>query len=543
MNIINMSKLTKSYTGEVIFENIKYDLNEGDCVGLVGRNGEGKSTLLKLMAGIESPTEGQISWQKNISIGYLNQLPTYEDDKQVYECLSEVFEEINHISKQMQSIETDMANQTDQMEQLLKKYGHLQEQFEERGGYERDAQIRRVSHGLKINHLLSHTWGKLSGGERTKVGLAQILLQQPKLLLLDEPTNHLDISSIDWLADFIKQYFGAVVIVSHDRYFLDDTVNQIAEIDQGQLHIYHGNYSYFVKEKEARIIREFEAYQTQQKKIKKMEDSVKQLRLWASQAKPPNAAMYKRAKSMEKALDRIKRLDKPILEHKKMNVNLAEGQRVSNDVIELEHVSKMYEDILFEEIDLLIRRKEHVAIIGDNGTGKSTLLKMMMNQIEPDEGIVKRASNLRIGYLSQHTFEDIEDQSVIATFREAVHVTEGQARHILAQFMFYGEDVFNKISSLSGGEKMRLRWAQIVNQDFNVLVLDEPTNHLDIDAKETIEDALIDYNGTIIAVSHDRYFLNKLFDTTYLLKDKKLTKYEGNYDYVIEKTKENKTDA
>ncbi|GGI02913.1 ribosomal protection-like ABC-F family protein [Mammaliicoccus vitulinus] len=543
MNIINMSKLTKSYTGEVIFENIKYDLNEGDCVGLVGRNGEGKSTLLKLMAGIESPTEGQISWQKNISIGYLNQLPTYEDDKQVYECLSEVFEEINHISKQMQSIETDMANQTDQMEQLLKKYGHLQEQFEERGGYERDAQIRRVSHGLKINHLLSHTWGKLSGGERTKVGLAQILLQQPKLLLLDEPTNHLDISSIDWLADFIKQYSGAVVIVSHDRYFLDDTVNQIAEIDQGQLHIYHGNYSYFVKEKEARIIREYEAYQTQQKKIKKMEDSIKQLRLWASQAKPPNAAMYKRAKSMEKALVRIKRLDKPILEHKKMNVNLAEGQRVSNDVIELEHVSKMYEDILFEEIDLLIRRKEHVAIIGDNGTGKSTLLKMMMNQIEPDEGIVKRASNLRIGYLSQHTFEDIEDQSVIATFREAVHVTEGQARHILAQFMFYGEDVFNKISSLSGGEKMRLRWAQIVNQDFNVLVLDEPTNHLDIDAKETIEDALIDYNGTIIAVSHDRYFLNKLFDTTYLLKDKKLTKYEGNYDYVIEKTKENKTDA
>lgn len=543
MNIINMSKLTKSYTGEVIFENIKYDLNEGDCVGLVGRNGEGKSTLLKLMAGIESPTEGQISWQKNISIGYLNQLPTYEDDKQVYECLSEVFEEINHISKQMQSIETDMANQTDQMEQLLKKYGHLQEQFEERGGYERDAQIRRVSHGLKINHLLSHTWGKLSGGERTKVGLAQILLQQPKLLLLDEPTNHLDISSIDWLADFIKQYSGAVVIVSHDRYFLDDTVNQIAEIDQGQLHIYHGNYSYFVKEKEARIIREFEAYQIQQKKIKKMEDSIKQLRLWASQAKPPNAAMYKRAKSMEKALDRIKRLDKPILEHKKMNVNLAEGQRVSNDVIELEHVSKMYEDILFEEIDLLIRRKEHVAIIGDNGTGKSTLLKMMMNQIEPDEGIVKRASNLRIGYLSQHTFEDIEDQSVIATFREAVHVTEGQARHILAQFMFYGDDVFNKISSLSGGEKMRLRWAQIVNQDFNVLVLDEPTNHLDIDAKETIEDALIDYNGTIIAVSHDRYFLNKLFDTTYLLKDKKLTKYEGNYDYVIEKTKENKTAA
>ena len=258
-----------------------------------------------------------------------------------------------------------------------------------------------------------------------------------------------------------------------------------------------------------------------------MEDSIKQLRLWASQAKPPNAAMYKRAKSMEKALNRIKRLDKPVLENKKMNVNLTEGQRVSNDVIEFKNVSKMYEDILFEDIDLLIRRKEHVSIIGNNGTGKSTLLKMMMHQVEPDDGEVHCASNLRIGYLSQHTFENIENQTVIETFRDVVHVTEGQARHILAQFMFYGEDVFNKVESLSGGEKMRLRWAQIVNQDFNVLILDEPTNHLDIDSKETIEEALLEYEGTVIAVSHDRYFLNKLFDITYLLQDKQLTKYEG----------------
>lgn len=535
MNIINMSKLSKSYTGDLIFEDIKYDLNEGDCVGLVGRNGEGKSTLLKLMAGIEVPTEGQISWQKNISIGYLNQLPQYEEDKEIYECLSEVFKEINHVSQKMKFLEDEMANNADDLERLLKQYGALQETFEEIGGYERDALIRRVSHGLKIEQLLNQTWGNLSGGERTKVGLAQILLQQPKLLLLDEPTNHLDISSIDWLANFIKQYNGAVMIVSHDRYFLDETVNQILEIDQGHLHIYHGNYSYFVKEKEARIIREFEAYQTQQKKIKKMEDSIKQLRLWASQAKPPNAAMYKRAKSMEKALNRIKRLDKPVLENKKMNVNLTEGQRVSNDVIEFKKVSKMYEDILFEDIDLLIRRKEHVAIIGNNGTGKSTLLKMMMHQVEPDDGEVHCASNLRIGYLSQHTFENIENQTVIETFRDVVHVTEGQARHILAQFMFYGEDVFNKVESLSGGEKMRLRWAQIVNQDFNVLILDEPTNHLDIDSKETIEEALLEYEGTVIAVSHDRYFLNKLFDITYLLQDKQLTKYEGNYDYVKEK--------
>src|SRR5699024_8318364 len=299
-----------------------------------------------------------------------------------------------------------------------------------------------------------------------------------------------------------------------------------------------GNYSYFVKEKEARIIREFEAYQTQQKRIKKMEESIKQLRLWASQAKPPNAAMYKRAKSMEKALDRIKRVEKPILENKKMNVNLSEGQRVSNDVVEFVNISKMYDDILFENINLLIRRKEHVAIIGDNGTGKSTILKLILGNEEQDEGKIKLAPNLRIGYLSQHTFENLNSETAIEVFREVVNVTEGQARHILAQFLSYGEDVFKPIKYLSGGEKMRLRWAQIVNQNFNVLILDEPTNHLDIDSTETIEDALAKYNGTTIAVSHDRYFLNKLLNIAYLLKQQIVTQYEGNYDYVKEKIKQ-----
>ena len=242
---------------------------------------------------------------------------------------------------------------------------------------------------------------------------------------------------------------------------------------------------------------------------------------------------------MEKALARIKRVEKPILENKKMNVNLSEGQRVSNDVVEFVNVSKMYDDILFENINLLIRRKEHVAIIGDNGTGKSTILKLILGNEEQDEGKIKLAPNLRIGYLSQHTFENLNSETVIEVFREVVNVTEGQARHILAQFLFYGEDVFKPIKYLSGGEKMRLRWAQIVNQNFNVLILDEPTNHLDIDSKETIEDALEKYNGTIIAVSHDRYFLNKLFNITYLLKEQILTKYEGNYDYVKEKIKQN----
>nr|WP_281059144.1 ATP-binding cassette domain-containing protein [Staphylococcus sp. GDX8P54P] len=307
------------------------------------------------------------------------------------------------------------------------------------------------------------------------------------------------------------------------------------EIDQKALHTYNGNYSYFVEEREKRLLAEFETYKTQQKKIKKMKESIKQLRTWASQAKPPNAAMYRRAKSMEKALNRIKRLERPTLNSKKMNMELEEGKRVSNRVVEMENVAKGYDYPLFENVNMLIRRGEHVAIIGDNGTGKSTLLKMILGITSVDEGSIKTANNLKIGYLSQHEFESDNNDTLLNTIREKVNVSEGQARHILANFMFYGKDVFKKINDLSGGEKIRLRWAQIVNTDYNLLVLDEPTNHLDIDAKETIEDALLDYEGSIIAVSHDRYFLNKLFNTTYLLKDKTLEKFEGNYNYIKEK--------
>lgn len=536
MNILNMSQLTKSYTGDIIFEDLKYDLNDGDRVGLVGRNGEGKTTLLKLMAGKELPTEGHISWQKDITIGLLDQIPEYSDEVTVYECLSSSFIEVNEIEHQLTAMESKMSDNTKKMDTLLRQYGELQEAYEKFGGYEKDAQIRRIANGLKIDELLNHQWQFLSGGERTKVGLAQILLHKPELLLLDEPTNHLDIFSIDWLMDFIKSYAGAVVIISHDRYFLDNTVNQIIEIDQGKLHVYHGNYSYFVEEKEKRILQEFEAYQNQQKKIRKMEASIKQLKLWASQAKPPNAAMYRRAKSMEKALNRIRRLDRPVMDTDKMNMDLKESKRVSNDVFEMKEVTKIYESILFEEISMLIQRKENISIIGENGTGKTTLLKILLGTVEPEEGTVKPATNLKIGYLSQNPFENSKDERVMEKFREGLHLTEGEARHKLAQFMFYGADVFKKISSLSGGEKIRLRWAQIVNQDFNVLILDEPTNHLDIDAKETVEDALLDYEGTIIAVSHDRYFLNKIFNLTYLLEDRKLTRYEGNYDYYKEKS-------
>lgn len=535
MNILNASNISKSYVEETLFDNIKVTLNSGDTVGLVGRNGEGKTTLLRLLAGLEKPSEGIISWKKNVRIGYLDQIPDYENDTSVYQCLKSVFQELNAISEQLETIENKMAEDIESITTLMSRYGELQTYYEENGGYEIDAKIRKVTYGLNIDHLLDTEWGNLSGGERTKVGLAQMLIKSTDLLLLDEPTNHLDIKSIEWLANYIENFDGATVIVSHDRYFLDETVDQIIEIDQKMLHIYNGNYSNFVEEREKRLLVEFEAYKTQQKKIKKMKESIKQLRTWASQAKPPNAAMYRRAKSMEKALNRIERLEKPTLDSKKMNMKLEEGKRVSNRVIEMENVAKGYDYLLFENVNMLVRRGEHVAIIGDNGTGKSTLLKIILGLTSVDAGAIKTANNLKIGYLSQHEFESDNDDTLLNTIRGKVNVTEGEARHILANFMFYGKDVFKKVKDLSGGEKIRLRWAQIVNTDYNLLVLDEPTNHLDIDAKETIEDALLNFEGSIITVSHDRYFLNKLFNTTYLLKNKTLEKFEGNYNYIKEK--------
>lgn len=538
MNIINVSNVKKTFTSDIIFENLKFEVSAQDRIGLVGRNGEGKTTLLNLLAGMEKQDEGHISWRKNLSVGMLIQQPEFPDDQCVMEILMEAFEELNEINDEMEVLENKMAEGTAHLEKIIEKYGRLQETYEELGGYSRHNQVKKVATGLKIDDLLEKSWHVLSGGERTKTGLARLLLTSPDLLLLDEPTNHLDISSIEWLTSFIKGYDGSVVIVSHDRYFLDDTVNKIFEIEQNMLHIYHGDYSYFVKEKEARILREFQEFQDQQKKMQKMKKTIKQLKLWANQASPPNAGLHRRAKSMEKALERIERVKKPVVNPSTMRVTLSRNEKVSNDIFVLKNIAKMYDDILFENLNLLVRRDEHIAIVGDNGTGKSTLVRMLLGGTEADEGEISVAPNISIGYLSQHTFSEVSKKTVLEVFREEVSVTEGQTRHILAQFLFYGEDVFKTIGNLSGGEKMRLRWAQIVNQEHNVLILDEPTNHLDIDSKETLEDALEKYDGTIIAVSHDRHFLDKHFNVTYWVENRQLTRFEGNYTYARRKKQE-----
>lgn len=536
MIVFSMQQVMQQYGAQTIFEKMSLEIQEKSRIGLIGRNGEGKTTLLKLIANSEQPSEGRISWRKGLTVGLLEQSPQLTEEKEVYAALYDSFEELMQMKKRMNQLEISMAGPQNDLEKLLEQYGKLQAQFERQGGYEIDAKIHQVATGLQIVSLLDKSWQQLSGGERTKVGLAKILLEKPDLLLLDEPTNHLDFSAIDWLTAFVRDYAGTVLIVSHDRYFLDDVTTETYEIDQGELYTYSGNYSYFIKEKEERLLNEFQQYQDQQKKIKKMKETIKRLKEWANQANPPNAGLHRRAKSMEKALNRIEMLKKPTMNQKKMSLQLDATERTGKNVFKLEQVGKIYGDrILFEELDLHIRYQDRVAIVGSNGTGKSTLLKLLLEQIEPDAGEVQVGTNLSIGYLSQHTVEMNQKFTVIAEFRDKINVTEGQARHLLAKFLFYGEDVFKPVNRLSGGEKMRLRWAQMVHLEHNVLILDEPTNHLDIDSKEVLEEALSQFEGTIIAVSHDRYFLDHYFQTTYVLKEGMLTRFEGNYTFAKKK--------
>ncbi|MCS0669804.1 ribosomal protection-like ABC-F family protein [Cytobacillus firmus] len=531
----------KSYGGNTVFENICFEIHERDRVGLTGRNGSGKTTLFKLLAGAEVPDTGKIHWRKGCEIGYLAQIPDYPAGMKAIDVLKTAFTYLLEMEKTMKKMEQQMANENvpDQLNKLIGEYGELQDQFALNNGYEMDSQIERISNGLDISSLLNKDFSILSGGEKTKVCLAHMLLKSPNLLLLDEPTNHLDIKAVEWLADFIKNYEGTVVLISHDRYFLDETASRILDLEDGEITLYQTNYSGFVKEKEERLMREFQQYEEQQKKIKKMKEAIKRLREWANQCTPPNAGLHKRASSMEKALHRMEKLDRPVLNRKKMNMDLEASERSGKDVVLMKEVSKSFgSKQLFQNVGMHIQFRDRTAIVGDNGSGKSTLVKMILGELEPDAGEIRRGSNLKVGYLSQQVFADADDQSVMDAFREGLAVTEGEARHILAGFLFYGYTVFRKVSQLSGGEKMRLRLAQLMHRDINFLILDEPTNHLDIESREVLEEVLEEFNGTILAVSHDRYFINRIFSKIYWVDQKELHYYEGNYNRARKKMEE-----
>lgn len=540
MTICSVNNVTKSFGGNIIFENISLEIKNGERVGLVGRNGSGKTTIFQLLTGMESLDAGAIHMKKGTRIGHVAQIPKFDESMTVYEVLSSAFKIEKELEREMRTLEKHMAEEQEPsvLQKLMERYGVIQEEFAFLGGYEIEANIMKVANGLQVIELFPRPFLELSGGEQTKVSLAYMLLQKPDLLLLDEPTNHLDLFAVEWLEQFLKEYNGTVMVISHDRYFLDEVVTKIFDLEDGEIHVYHTNYSRFVEEKEERLLQEFQAYQEQQKKIKKMKEAIKRLREWANQANPPNEGLHKRARSMERALERMQKLKKPILERKQMGLQFEGQDRSGKDVVVIKEVSKGFADHpLFNEVNLHVRFQERAAIVGRNGTGKTTLLKLLLEQIEPDAGEIRIGSSVKIGYLSQHAYGN-RKSNVLEAFREYVAVTEGEARHILAKFLFYGPAVFKKVTQLSGGEKMRLRLAQLMYQDINFLILDEPTNHLDIESREVLEEALEQYNGTILAVSHDRYFLNKLFEKTYWIDERKLFEFAGNYAWARQKWEE-----
>ncbi len=538
--LCQIDHIKKNLAGQDVLNDVHFHINEGERAAVVGANGSGKTTLLNLIAGYEKPEQGSIHIKKGAAVGYLKQSEINTEGKTVKDLLHQSFEECYEIENKLHKLEEKMKELNEkELEKCLNKYGRLQELFQEKGGYEMNAKVQSVANGLQLSDKLDQVMNSLSGGEQTKVFLGVQLLNQPDFLLLDEPTNHLDIKALEWLEQFINHYEGTILLVSHDREFLDRTINKIIDLEDGESTIYHCSYSAYVKEKEERLLLAFAAYEDQQKKIKKMRETIKKLKEWANQANPPNAGLHRRAKSMEKALERIEKLKRPKLENDKLNLEFGTHDRSGKDVYQCENVTIRFDGkLIFEKMNFELKQKERAAIVGPNGSGKSTLLNGLLGKLKADQGEITGGTGIKLGVLSQHVFLDKLEHRLIDVFRERVRVSEHQARHILATFLFYGPDVFKKLSQLSGGERIRLKFAQLMHEGVNTLLLDEPTNHLDIDSREVLEEALRTFNGTVLAVSHDRYFLNRCFPLTYFLHNHQLIKYEGNYEYANQKHQE-----
>ena len=547
---LNLNKIEKSFGFKKVLNGFDLELKTGERVALIGPNGSGKTTIFKLITGEEQPNSGAIAIRKGATIGMLSQIPqTYSDDITVLDILKESKKELFEVEKKLREIEQQLQNcKEEDLNSLLNRYGKLQEQYESIGGYQFDSDLGKVCNGFKISdEMLTRKYNTLSGGEKTIINFAALILKEPTILLLDEPTNHLDIDTLEWLEEYLANYHGSILISSHDRYFLDRVTNKTVLIDRGKDETFFGNYSYYLEENERRIMAEFEEFKDQQKQIEAMKASIKKLQEFGRLAAPGGESFFKRAASIQKRLDKMELLDKP--ESKKdLPLDFEIKNRSGKDVISIEGLSTIIGDkVLFDRADLYMRFGEKSCLMGKNGTGKSTLIKMILNNYEPEEyqsaanqleGTIKIGSNVLIGYLPQEIkFED-ENATILETARKYYDGTETHLRAALAKFLFYGENVFKRVGTLSGGEKVRLKLFELIQKKANFLILDEPTNHIDIDTREMLEEALKEYNGTVLFVSHDRYFIDKLSKETFEIEDEKIHKYVGNYsDLKFQKNK------
>jgi len=535
---LSLNNVMKYLDATLVLSNISFNIYENERVGIIGANGSGKSTILKIMAGIETMTrddKGYISMPRGKSVGYLEQIHDYKDNYKVSDVLKLAFKELQSIEEEIKLLEEKMKHlEGSELEKALNKYSKMQQNYEVKGGYDKEEKLSKVCKGLNFeDSFLDKNFNILSGGEKTTVVLGKILLEGPDILLLDEPTNHLDMDSAEWLENFLKRYKGIVIVVSHDRYFLDNVVTKIIEVEDMECETYKGNYSDFLKQKDENMLLKFHQFKEQQKQIKAMEKTIKELRDWAIRA--DNSKFFKRAESIQIKLDKMKRIEKPKFEKQNMKLEFNSTERSGNKVIYAENLSKNYEDkVLFNNSELKVKFGERVALIGANGSGKTTFLKILLEEEKADSGIIKIGESVKVGYLPQNIRFNDEELTVLECFREDVMMLEGKAREYLSKFMFFGSSVFKKVKQLSGGERIRLKLGKLLYEDINLLILDEPTNHLDIDSIETLEAALEDFNGTILFISHDRYFINKMGTRVTAIENQSFKNYIGDYDYYKE---------
>ncbi|MHB0739905.1 ABC-F family ATP-binding cassette domain-containing protein [Peptostreptococcus stomatis] len=542
MIMLSCNKVSKTFGVETLLENISFSVNEGDKIGIVGVNGTGKTTLFKVITGILPHDRGEIFTSKNCRLGYLEQNTNFYSEKTIYDEVVSVFsdligaeEELRSLEHQIASLSDKGASSGDQLKKTMDIYGKKYEEFEKNNGYAYKSEVRGTLKGLGFSdEEMDKPVNVLSGGEKTRVLLAKLLLSKPSLLLLDEPTNHLDADAIEWLEGFLRSYEETIMIISHDRYFLDQSVNRIFEMENKHLTTYNGNYTDY--QKQARVNREIRLrqYENQQRDIKKQEESIERLKAYGREKH------LKRARSKEKMLDKVDRLEKPQELRKKARFNFVLRHHSGNDVLKVQGLGKYFGDRkLFEGVNFDLYRGEKVALIGPNGVGKSTLFKIIMGDESQDQGDYKLGQGVDIAYFHQEQKSlNLENTIIDEVWDDNPHMTQTEVRNLLGAFLFEGEDVFKSIRSLSGGERARVAILKLILSRSNLLLLDEPTNHLDIDSKEVLEDALKEYEGTLLTISHDRYFLNTVVDRILVLKPDGVEEYLGNYEYYQNKKKQ-----